>query len=164
MSAGRPPKAPHPPSPPQPRQCQAKNKDGRPCKARPLKDSDFCRIHDPRPAVKAAVKASNSKGGRRATIVGEWMRIEIKDSDSLRTFLNEVLNQVAGGKMPAKTSYALAPHLAHMVKLLEAQGCNDDNGKQAFDPAELLGPVLQVLDAAPDAKAELIKRLEMLGK
>lgn len=163
MTAGPSSKAAHLPAPPQPRRCQAKNRNGKPCRARPLKDGKFCRLHDPRPEVKADVQASNVAGGKQRTAVPEWQRVEITDRASMMTVLNEVINQVAGGTMTSKTSYALVPHLANMVQLIGTSSGGEDRGS-VLDVSALLTPVLDVLDSAPDAKAELVKRLEMLGK
>lgn len=161
MNAGPPSQAESPPDRPPPRRCQAKNARGKPCRAPPLKDGQFCRLHDPRPEVRAEVKAGAVAGGKQRTAVPEWQRVEITDRASLMTVLNEVINQVAGGAMTSKTSYALVPHLANMVQLIGAEPRQERGG---VDAAALLTPVLEVLDGAPDAKAELVKRLELIGK
>jgi hypothetical protein len=139
------------PSQPGPRKCKHIKANGKPCRAQPMKDGDFCRIHDPRPAVKAAVKASNIDGGKQRTAVPEWQRIEIKTKEDLRRFVDKVVDHVATGKMSSKVSYALAPHLALMAKLFE--DCPPSQVEDAT-PA-----VLEVLQDHPDVQAKLLALL-----
>jgi hypothetical protein len=158
------PPTPAPAYPPGPRKCKHAKKNGKPCRAPPLKDSDFCLAHDPRPEIRAKLAKSSSAGGeaKAAKDSIQWDRIEVTDRESLRKFVDQVVDQVARGKMQPKISYALAPHLTLLVKLFEPTDA--DPAPPASQDAEILPAVLEVLDAHPEAKAEMIKRMEMISK
>lgn len=159
--------APKPPAPspppagqPEPRRCRHVKPNGKPCRAHPLKDSEYCPAHDPRKESKERFKAIASAGGKAATArPAEWTPIEVRTKEDLRRFINEVLNRTAGGTMSPKLSYALAPQLTLLVRLFEEPAL-EPGGEPRED---LLPLVLEILDAHPEAKAEMIKRIEMMS-
>lgn len=156
-SKGRAPATPAPPPAERdgPRCCKAVALSGKPCRSPPLKGSEFCSAHDPRPEAKAKFHKAASAGGKAATAQADWTSIEISSREDLRRFVNQVLDQVATKKMLPKVSYALAPHLTIMAKLFDEPTC-----QQPERGPDLLPTVLAVLDAHPDAKDEMVKLIE----
>ncbi len=81
--------SPLPVSGPERRRCQHVHQDGRGCGAYPLRDSELCSAHDPRPEIVQRRKDALRKGGKtqlRAGLDG-WKEIKIDAIEDLKARL-----------------------------------------------------------------------------
>lgn len=78
--------------------CTATRRDGTPCRAPALPDSELCWSHDPKQAEAAAVARSN--GARKANKVRSLngRRRRLDNQDALARFITDLVHDVVEGK------------------------------------------------------------------
>src|SRR5690349_12813992 len=100
-----------------PKQCAATRKDGSPCTARVMGDSQYCFAHDPERAVER--DAAREKGGRGR---GNAARAGKLVPATLRPVLDGLLgtfDQVKAGTMDPKVGTALGSIAAAIVRVYQ---------------------------------------------
>ena len=89
------------------RRCKATTKDGKRCKARALKGSDYCVAHDPSLAKKRA--EWRRQGGRASSKKATLEEAEaLETPGEIKKLLAKAINAVHNGDMDPKTANAIA--------------------------------------------------------
>jgi hypothetical protein len=89
-----------------PRKCLAKTKSGKPCKAMPLEDSDYCFAHEPMLAEKRA--RWRSEGGKRSgkkALLAEAARVQ--SPEQVKELLARTVEGLQRGDVDPRTANAV---------------------------------------------------------
>lgn len=89
------------------RKCKYIKSDGNRCQAFAIDGSDFCFSHCPNPEVKKAKHRAVVKGGQSEGYKALKLNLKpvsIRNAEDVILFLNEVINQLRGGKIPPKVA------------------------------------------------------------
>lgn len=98
--------------------CKAKTKNGKQCKAKPMKNG-FCVYHNPDKAVKKKLKQAQISGGKKNKTVSDLDTIEISSIDDIPAITLRVINEVRTGKTDIKMAYAMGYLINVYVKAEE---------------------------------------------
>jgi len=100
--------------------CQAKTKDGEPCRTPALAGSDFCFFHDPdRADERFEGRAAGGRQNRMSTLSADAPDVQVETCQDVARLLSATINQVRKGELDPRVANAVG-YLANIfIKAIE---------------------------------------------
>ncbi|PLX26814.1 hypothetical protein C0583_05980 [Candidatus Parcubacteria bacterium] len=101
-------------------QCEHKKEKGGQCLSRALKGEQHCFWHSEKISEKEKMQARRNGGIANKNLIKHNLHpIEIKQAEDIISLLNEVINEVRGGRMDNKTANCIGVLSGQLLKAYE---------------------------------------------
>lgn len=148
--------------------CIARCKDNSPCRFPPLKGSEYCYTHDPRPEMVKQRHEARGRGGSRSRqfLPKRYQDTKLDTIEDIRDLSFRVARELRSGKLDVKSANALAYACRTAItaaELAEQKALARERAKQSVMEYEIAS-LKELIEGSRSSKIRLqaIKRLKEL--